>query len=100
MITRITKKTLLAVAAEEQLGEMVDKMKADRTPGTVGISRTEKGNYMVYWTGETGKLTHTSVHANRREAFGRCLERMRQRAAAYMEAGQTMSASWEKEEFL
>lgn len=81
MIERITKKTLLAVAADEHLGVMMDKQDVDRTPGTVGISRTEKGNYLVYWAGETGKLTHTSVHQNRREAFGRCLERMRQRAS-------------------
>lgn len=84
MIERITKKTLLAVAAEEHLGEMVDQTDADRTPGTVGISRTEKGNYMVYWVAANGNLTRTSVHQNRREAFGRCLERMRQRAIATM----------------
>ena len=42
MIERITKKTLLAVAADEHLGVMMDKQDVDRTPGTVGISRTEK----------------------------------------------------------
>lgn len=53
-----------------------DKPDVDRTPGIYGIARTKAGNYMVYQVGETGKLHHTSVHANRREANGRLLERL------------------------
>lgn len=77
-IERITKKALLAAMAEEQLqAKFEDKADVVRENGVIGISRTEKGNYMVYCVNEAKKLFNTSVHANRREANGRCLERMR-----------------------
>lgn len=77
-IARITKKALLEAMTNEQLAvAFTDAADPDRTPGTVGISRTAAGNYMVYCVNEAAKLYHTSVHANRREANGRCLERMR-----------------------
>ena len=76
MITRITKKTLKEQIKLHHLPDFTDKPDVDRTLGIYGIARTKAGNYMVYQVGETGKLHHTSVHANRREANGRLLERL------------------------
>lgn len=75
-ITRITKKTLKETIREQHLPEFVDQADVDRTPGIFGIARTKAGNYMVYQVNDQRKLYHTSVHANKREANGRLLERL------------------------
>lgn len=77
-IERITKKALLGTLKAENIEvHFEDKKDAVREPGVIGISRTAAGNYMVYCVNQDGKLFNTSVHANRREANGRCLERIR-----------------------
>lgn len=77
-IERITKKALLAAVKDENINvTFEDKKEIVRTPGVVGVAVTAAGNYMVYCVNEMGKLFNTSVHANRREANGRVLERMR-----------------------
>lgn len=82
-IERITKKSLLGTLKEEGLHiHFEDKAEAVREPGVIGICRTDAGNYMVYCINANRKMFNTSVHANRREANGRCLERIRKVAAA------------------
>lgn len=81
-IERITKKTLLAVIKDEKLSiHFEDKAMAIREPGVIGICKTAAGNHMVYCVNANGKLFNTSVHTNRREANGRCLERIRKAMA-------------------
>lgn len=79
-IERITKKSLLeTIKAEglEKVGAFIDGKEIVREPGIIGVARTAAGNHMVYCVNAQGKLHHTSVHANRREANGRVLERFR-----------------------
>ena len=47
-----------------------------REPGVIGTAMTANGNYLVYCVNENGKLFHTSVHANRREANGQAYRRI------------------------
>lgn len=79
-IERITKKALLAAIKNEGLGMFVDGKEPVKAAGTTGITMTEKGNYMVYTMNADLKMFNTSVHANRREAFGMALRRLRQYA--------------------
>lgn len=77
-IERITKKALLETLAAENLnkvGTFTDAKEPIREPGTIGIAKTEAGNYMAYCVNENGKLYKTSVHKNRREANGMVLRR-------------------------
>lgn len=76
MIARITKKALKEQIKLLHLPDFKDQAEVDRTPGVYGIAKTKAGNHLVYQVGETGKLYNTSVHANRREANGRLLERL------------------------
>ena len=75
-ITRITKKALKETIREQHLPEFIDQAEVDRTPGIFGIARTKAGNHMVYQVNDQGKLYHNPVHANKREANGRLLERL------------------------
>lgn len=76
-IEKITKKDLLKAIKEENLGTFTDAKEASKEPGTIGVCRTEKGNYMAYVTNAKGKLSNTSVHAERRLANGMALRMLR-----------------------
>ena len=83
MIEKMTKKAMLEVAQAEDLFEntertFVDKAEASKDSNVIGVCKTKKGNFMVYMTNEKGKMTKTSVHANRREANGMVLRRLRE----------------------
>lgn len=80
-IERITKKDLVKAIKEENLGTFTDAKEASKEAGMTGICQTEKGNYMVYSINGKGKMFNTSVHANRREANGMALRRLRRAAA-------------------
>ena len=43
--------------------------------GTIGVSPTKNGNYMTYCIEEAGKLSKTSVHPTREDAYGMALRR-------------------------
>lgn len=79
-IEKMTKKAVEEVLASKKIAADLhigkNEAEAVRTPGAAGICRTKKGNLMVYMVNEKGKLYNTSVHANRREANGRVLERI------------------------
>lgn len=50
-------------------------VKQNLAPGTVGITQTKSGNYMAYCMEEAGKLSKTSVHLTKEEAYGMVLRR-------------------------
>lgn len=79
-MSKMTKKAVETILAEKNIKADLKISTKDsapvRTPGTVGICETKKGNLMVYMVNENGKMYNTSVHTNRREANGRVLERV------------------------
>lgn len=78
-IEKLTKKAVEERLAEKGINADLRIGSKDsapvREPGVIGICETGKGNLMVYMVNGKGKLYNTSVHANRREANGRVLQR-------------------------
>lgn len=79
-MAKMTKKALIEALAEKNIkADLHIELKSEkpvREPGAVGVCLTKKGNFMVYMVNEGGKLYNTSVHADRKEANGRVLERL------------------------
>lgn len=80
-IVRTTTEELAAAIEKENLGTFNSVTEVPvREPGTVGISKTEAGNFLVYCVKDNRKLFNQSVHPEIELANGRALERLRQMA--------------------
>ena len=83
-IESITKKALVEAIETEGLNTVVtfvDEKNIVTEPNSIAVTKTAKGNFMVYMTKDNGKMTNVSVHDNRRIANGMVLRRLREVAA-------------------